>query len=87
MRDGYTTEDVDFFFQTKNFRTYFDRRFYPTYKIDQCNFDGVRLIQPSAYQDHRGYYYTIYDDVIDSKNNYVKVVKENLSAHFLKNAF
>ena len=41
-------------------------------KIDQCNFDGVRLIQPSVYQDYRGYYYTIYDDVIDSKNNYVK---------------
>ena len=49
MRDGYTTEDVDFFFQTKNFRTYFDRRFYPTYKIDQCNFFNGKYYYPETY--------------------------------------
>ena len=49
MRDGYTTEYVDSFFQSKNFRTYFDRRFYPTYKTDQCNFFNGKYYYPETY--------------------------------------
>ena len=41
-------------------------------KIRDCNFEGVKFIEQDAYQDHRGYYYTVYDDTIDSKNNYVR---------------
>ena len=41
-------------------------------KIRDCNFEGVKFIEQDAYQDHRGYYYTIYDNTIDSKNNYVR---------------
>jgi dTDP-4-dehydrorhamnose 3,5-epimerase len=41
-------------------------------KIRDCNFDGVKFIEQDAYQDHRGYYYTVYDNTIDSKNNYVR---------------
>ena len=49
VRDGYTTEYVDSFFQSKNFRTYFDRKFYPTYKIDQCNFFNGKYYYPETY--------------------------------------
>ena len=35
---------------------------FPSKKISDGVFEGVELSEPSAYQDHRGYYYTIYDD-------------------------
>jgi len=49
MREGYTEEKVTEFFQSKNFRTYFDRKFYPTYKIDQCNFFNGKYYYPETY--------------------------------------
>ena len=49
MRDGYTPEDVNSFFQSINYRTYFDSRFYPTYKTDQCNFFKGKYYYPETY--------------------------------------
>tara|TARA_Y100000004_G_scaffold42711_1_gene46758 strand:+ start:642 stop:1142 length:501 start_codon:yes stop_codon:yes gene_type:complete len=42
---------------------------FPSKKISDGVFKGVELSEPSAYQDHRGYYYTIYDD---DNRSYVK---------------
>ena len=42
---------------------------FPSKKISDGVFEGVELSEPSAYQDHRGYYYTIYDD---DNRSYVK---------------
>tara|TARA_R110002167_G_scaffold103958_2_gene268379 strand:- start:370 stop:888 length:519 start_codon:yes stop_codon:yes gene_type:complete len=42
-------------------------------EISNGVFDGVQLIHPSAYQDHRGYYYTIHDrETIGQEIAYVK---------------
>jgi len=42
---------------------------FPSKKISDGVFEGVELSEPSAYQDHRGDYYTIYDD---DNRSYVK---------------
>ena len=44
-------------------------------KIINGVFDGVKLNQPSSYQDYRGYYYTIND----TEDNDVEYVKDKLS--------
>lgn len=44
-------------------------------KIINGVFDGVKFKQPSAYQDYRGYYYTIND----AEDNDVEYVKDKLS--------
>lgn len=47
-------------------------------RIDNFKFDGVQLIQPSAYQDHRGYYYTIHDSTTFGQD--ITYVKDKLSS-------
>ena len=44
-------------------------------KITNGVFNGVKFNQPSAYQDYRGYYYTIND----AEDNDVEYVKDKLS--------
>ena len=54
-----------------------DKRFTDR-NIDNFQFDGVCLHEPSAYHDHRGYYYTIHDS--HTLGQEITYVKDKLSS-------
>ena len=56
---------------------------FPDKNIDNFQFDGVCLHEPSAYHDHRGYYYTIHDNhTLGQEITYVKDKLSSSSKNF-----
>ena len=50
MREGYTEEKINNFFQSTKYRTYFDEKFYPKYKKDQCDWFSGKYYYPETYK-------------------------------------
>ena len=50
MREGYTEEKINNFFQSTKYRTYLDEKFYPKYKKDQCDWFSGKYYYPETYK-------------------------------------
>ena len=45
---------------------------FPDRQIKNNIVDGVKFYEQDSYHDFRGHYYTVYDNLIDNKNHYVR---------------